>query len=55
MTEPTSYPWRAKFGDLKLGQLKRRKEPERENALRRAVVSDPTLEKVILKEAASRK
>ncbi len=40
---------------LKLDQVKRLKELERENARLRKAVSDLTLEKVILKEAASGK
>ena len=43
------------FGGLKLDQVKRLKELERENARLRKAVSDLTLEKVILKEAASGK
>jgi hypothetical protein len=45
---------RTEFGGLKLDQVKRLKELERENARLKAV-SDLTLEKVILKEAASGK
>ena len=51
----TYYRWRAEFGGLKLDQVKRLKELERENARLRKAVSDLTLEKVILKEAASGK
>ncbi|WP_160119848.1 IS3 family transposase [Rhodovarius lipocyclicus] len=52
VTEPTYYRWRAEFGGLKLDQVRRLKELERENARLRKAVSDLTLEKVILKEAA---
>lgn len=55
VTEPTYYRWRTEFGRLKLDQVKRLKELERENARLRKAVSDLTLEKVILKEAASGK
>ncbi len=55
VTEPTYYRWRAEFGGLKLDQVKRLKELERENARLRKAVSDLTLEKVILTEAASGK
>ena len=57
VTEATYYRWRAEYGGLKLDQVRRLKERERENArLRKAeAVSDLTLEKVILKEAASGK
>lgn len=55
VTEPTYYRWRTEFGGLKLDQVKRLKELERENARLRKAVSDLTLEKVILKAAASGK
>lgn len=55
VTEPTYYRWRTEFGGLKLDQVKRLKELERENARLRKAVSDLALEKVILKEAASGK
>ena len=55
VTEPTYYRWRTEFGGLKLDQVRRLKELERENARLRKAVSDLTLEKVILKEAASGK
>src|SRR4051794_193966 len=55
VTEPTYYRWRTEFGGLKLDQVKRLKELERENARLRKAVSDLMLEKVILKEAASGK
>ncbi len=55
VTEPTYYRWRTEFGGLKLDQVKRLKELERESARLRKAVSDLTLEKVILKEAASGK
>jgi putative transposase len=55
VTDQTYYRWRAEFGGLKLDQVKRLKELERENARRRLAVSDLTLDKVILKEAASGK
>ena len=53
VTEPTYYRRRTEFGGLKLDQVRRLKELERENARLRKAVSDPTLEKVVLKEAAS--
>ena len=55
VSEPTYYRWRAEFGGLKLDQVKRLKELERENARLRRAVSDLTLDKVILKEAGSGK
>ena len=53
VTEQTFYRWRAEFGGLKLDQVKRLKQLEAENARMRKAVSDLTLEKVILKEAAA--
>ena len=55
VSEPTYYRWRAEFGGLKLDQVKRLRELECENARLRRAVSDLTLDKVILKEAASGK
>ena len=53
VTEPTYYRWRSEYGGLKLDQVKRLKQLEAENARLRKAVADLTLEKVILKEAAS--
>jgi cell division protein FtsB len=44
--------WRKEFGGLKLDQVKRLKELENENARLRRAVSDLTLDKMILAEAA---
>jgi putative transposase len=55
VTEPTYHRWRTEFGGLKLDQVKRLKELERENARLRKAVSDLRLDKVILKEAMSGK
>ena len=52
VTEVTYYRWRQEFGGLKLDQVKRLKELELENARLRKAVSDLTLDKLILKEAA---
>jgi len=48
-----AYRWRKEFGGLKGDQVKRLKELEKENDRLRKAVSDLTLEKLILKEAAS--
>ena len=53
MTQFTYYRWRKEFGGLKSDQVKPRKEPEKENERLRKAVSDLTLEKLILREAAS--
>ena len=52
VTEVTYYRWRQEYGGLKLDQLKRLKELELENTRLRKAVSDLTLDKLILKEAA---
>jgi putative transposase len=53
VTEVTYYRWRSEYGGLKGDQVKRLKELETENSRLRRAVSDLTLEKLILKEAAS--
>lgn len=53
VTEVTYYRWRQEFGGLKSEQVKRMKDLEAENTRLRRAVSDLTLDKMILKEAAS--
>ena len=53
VTEVTYYRWRQEYGGLKSDQVKRLKDLEAENVRLRRAVSDLTLEKLILKEAAS--
>ncbi len=53
VTEQTYYRWRNEYGGLKVDQAKRLKELERENARLKRAVADLTLDKLILKEAAS--
>ena len=52
-TEVTYYRRRSEYGGLKGDQVKRLKELEAENTRLRRAVSDLTLEKLILREAAS--
>ena len=52
VTEATYYRWRQEYGGLKSDQVRRLKELEAENARLRRAVSDLTVEKQILKEAA---
>jgi putative transposase len=52
VTEVIYYRWRQEYGGLKLDQVKRLQELELENARLRKAVSDLTLDKLILKEAA---
>jgi transposase len=50
--EITYYRWRKEFGGLKVSQAKRLRELEKENSRLRKAVSDLSLDKVILQEAA---
>lgn len=52
VTEVTYYRWRNEYGGLKGDQVKRLKELETENNRLRRAVSDLTLDKLILAEAA---
>ena len=52
ISEVTYYRWRKEYGGLNVSQAKRLKELERENARLRQAVSDLTLDKLILQEAA---
>jgi putative transposase len=52
VTEVTYYRWRSEYGGLKTDQVKRMKELEVENQRLRKAVSDLTLDKLILAEAA---
>ncbi len=52
VSEVTFYRWRQEFGGLKSDQVRRLKELELENSRLRKAVSDLTLDKLILTEAA---
>ena len=52
VTEVTYYRWCKEYGGLKTDQLKRLKELQKENERLRRAVSDLTLDKLILSEAA---
>ena len=52
VTEVSYYRWRKEYGGLKGDQVKRLKELEAENARLRRAVSDLTLDKMVLAEAA---
>ena len=52
VSEVTYYRWRQEFGGLKSDQVKRLKDLETENARLRRAISDLTLDKQILAEAA---
>jgi predicted secreted protein len=52
VTETTYFRWRSEYGGMKTDQVKRLKALEVENARLRRAVSDLTLDKLILSEAA---
>jgi len=52
VSEVTYYRWRKEYGGMGTDQLKRLKELEKENQRLRRAVSDLTLDKLILTEAA---
>jgi putative transposase len=52
LTQQTYYRWRKLYGGMGREQLKRLKELEKENQRLRRAVSDLTLDKLILTEAA---
>jgi len=52
VTQQTYYRWRKLYGGMGRSQLKRLKELEKENQRLRRAVSDLTLDKMILAEAA---
>jgi putative transposase len=52
VTETTYFRWRAEYGGMKNVQVKRLKALELENTRLRRAVSDLTLDKLILTEAA---
>ena len=52
VTQQTYYRWRRQYGGMSQDQLKRLKELEKENQRLRRAVSDLTLDKLILTEAA---
>jgi putative transposase len=54
VADVTYYGWRSEFGGLKTDQVKRMKDLELENQRLRKAVSDLTLDKLILSEAAKR-
>ena len=52
VSEQTYYRWRKEFGGLKTDQARRMKDLEKENQRLRRAISDLTLDKLILQEAA---
>jgi transposase-like protein len=52
VVEQTYYRWRRQYGGMSVDQLKELKRLQKENEQLRRAVSDLTLDKLILKEAA---
>ena len=52
VSEVSYYRWRKEYGGMDISQAKRLRELERENARLRQAISDLTLDKLILQEAA---
>ena len=52
ISEQTYYRWRKQYGGMGTNQLKELKRLQKENERLRRVVSDLTLDKLILAEAA---
>ncbi len=55
VTDHTYFRWRKQYGGLKIDQAKRLKELELENARLKRVVTELTVDKLILKEVAEGK
>ena len=53
ITEQTYYRWRKEYGSLRVDQVRRLKDLERENARLKKLVADQALDLSILKEASS--
>ena len=52
VTEQTYYRWRREYGGMRIEQVKRLKELEKENSQLKRLVADLSLDNAILKEAA---
>ena len=52
VVEQTYYRWRKQYGGMGVDQLKELKRLQKENEQLRRAISDLTLDKLILKEAA---
>ena len=53
ITEQTYYRWRKEYGSLRVDQVRRLKDLERENARLKKLVADQAMDLAILKEASS--
>ncbi len=52
VTEQTYYRWRREYGGMRIEQVKRLKELEKENTRLKRIVADLSLDNSILKEAS---
>ena len=52
VTDMTYYRWRKEYGGMRIEQVKRLKELEKENARLKRLVADLSLDNAILKEAS---
>ena len=52
VTEQTYYRWRREYGGMRIEQVKRLKELEKENSRLKRLVADLSLDIAILKEAS---
>ena len=55
ISTPTYYVWKSKFAGMSLGELKRTKELEAENARLKRMYAELALENAAIKDALSRK
>ena len=55
ITEQTYYRWRKEYGGLRVDQARRLKELEQENPKLKRLVSELSLEKLVLKDIVSGK
>jgi len=53
ITEQTCYRWRKEYGSLRVDQVRRLRDLERENAHLKKLVADQALDLAISKEASS--
>ena len=53
IVEQTYYRWRREYGGMKVDQARRLKELEQENTKLKRLVSELSLEKLVLKDIAS--
>ncbi len=52
VTDETYYRWRREYGGMRIEQVKRLKQLEKENARLKRIVADLSLDNAILKEAS---